>query len=874
MAAPERVELATEYQSIRNAILRPHQVVRLTGYMLRYWPALLGPTQWWIAVAFQQTAYLKGAWQPRTRTRRWFSASGAELAGLISLSESNFWRQYKQSRYLNWLVEQGGATRKYYERGADQKPHRPANTYRVKVDTPFVPAHQALLREMITARLTSRNVLGVLAALDAVRQIKRKDIFDRVDPAEAAPGEVRPLSVRELVQEIVPDLLLSTEETVAVAQACDRLYAHLIPADRDLTFVQVNFIQNYLPRLKHGPALMVVYLRSKTFEDPDEGIRRDTFTIVGGYTTLAHLLGVNDNRTVLDWLRASDDDWRMDEFVRVTSEQRRADGQRDVTFWTRTWADERLTPDQAQWYAHQARQVDAQVAAPEPDSKIRGKPPAINPDEPPGKSRGNGHVAEIEESQEPGHKDGGMPTGHTPFSGEYKAAPDGKNRTVKSSFQDSSPHRELVDQQQTDTADGRAELAPDGAEVAVAAPGAVGDWDLRVLLKAARITAAIRDQLLDNQPPAVYYVGLILWAASRWNSTTQRGIDDPPIYAARQALDYGPNADEPCDAIASLGREATTRILAWIAECPDDGQGAWLPEPQRDVGVEYAALFRNVSDADRTRRAEMIIRGLGLRDLAKAFRAELSARRRAEEKLEAGDQAAGWGPGQDQIEPEATDEPGPQLADEPIRFRITAQEAWISAGDAHAPFEAASAYRPNSRAATRQERLPALLLGYADQELPGVFRVGVTDGARGLWQKQATAIDNHLTRVTGRPQRAAFEVLRDGVNPDETIRAECGELSLASPRQVWEAVLAQLKLELPRSTFDTWVADTQAISFDNGELIIGVPNPYTKNWLDNRLISSVRRTLTNVAKWPLQAQFVVSAGSQFALEHSAAPPAH
>ncbi len=279
MAAPERVELATEYQSLRNAILRPHQVVRLTGYMLRYWPALLGPTQWWIAVAFQQTAYLKGAWQPRTRSRRWFSASGAELAGQISLSESNFWRQYKQSHYLSWLVEQGATTRKYFERGPDQKPHRPANTYRVRVDTPLVPAHQALLRELLTAGLPSRDARGVLAGLEALRQIKRKDLFDRVDPAAAAPGETRPLSLRELVQEIVPDLRLSAEETVAVAQACDRLYTHLIPADRDLTFVQTNFIQNYLPRLKHGPALMVVYLRSRTFEDPDEGIRRDTFTL-------------------------------------------------------------------------------------------------------------------------------------------------------------------------------------------------------------------------------------------------------------------------------------------------------------------------------------------------------------------------------------------------------------------------------------------------------------------------------------------------------------------------------------------------------------------------------------------------------------------
>ena len=61
--------------------------------------------------------------------------------------------------------------------------------------------------------------------------------------------------------------------------------------------------------------------------------------------------------------------------------------------------------------------------------------------------------------------------------------------------------------------------------------------------------------------------------------------------------------------------------------------------------------------------------------------------------------------------------------------------------------------------------------------------------------------------------------------------------------KTWQAVLAQLQAEMPRASFDTWVRDTQPISFDEQVLSIGVRNAYARDWLESRLESTVNRLL-------------------------------
>ena len=75
--------------------------------------------------------------------------------------------------------------------------------------------------------------------------------------------------------------------------------------------------------------------------------------------------------------------------------------------------------------------------------------------------------------------------------------------------------------------------------------------------------------------------------------------------------------------------------------------------------------------------------------------------------------------------------------------------------------------------------------------------------------------------------------------------------------QVWQATLGQLQLEMTKGTFDTWVRDTTLLTHEDGTFVIGVANAYAKDWLENRLLSTIKRTLTNIVGRTVEVRFVV-----------------
>ncbi|RIK32727.1 MAG: chromosomal replication initiator protein DnaA [Anaerolineae bacterium] len=75
--------------------------------------------------------------------------------------------------------------------------------------------------------------------------------------------------------------------------------------------------------------------------------------------------------------------------------------------------------------------------------------------------------------------------------------------------------------------------------------------------------------------------------------------------------------------------------------------------------------------------------------------------------------------------------------------------------------------------------------------------------------------------------------------------------------QAWQSVLGQLQMEMPRASFDTWVRDTRPVSFHNGMLTIGVRNAYARDWLENRLASTVNRLLGGILNGSVAVSFVV-----------------
>ena len=85
----------------------------------------------------------------------------------------------------------------------------------------------------------------------------------------------------------------------------------------------------------------------------------------------------------------------------------------------------------------------------------------------------------------------------------------------------------------------------------------------------------------------------------------------------------------------------------------------------------------------------------------------------------------------------------------------------------------------------------------------------------------------------------------------ETFGNSLEDLDVTTPRagnaeQVWQSVLSQLQLEMPKASFDTWVRDTKSVSYQDGTLVIGVRNEYARDWLESRLASTISRLLTGI----------------------------
>jgi chromosomal replication initiator protein len=75
--------------------------------------------------------------------------------------------------------------------------------------------------------------------------------------------------------------------------------------------------------------------------------------------------------------------------------------------------------------------------------------------------------------------------------------------------------------------------------------------------------------------------------------------------------------------------------------------------------------------------------------------------------------------------------------------------------------------------------------------------------------------------------------------------------------QIWQAALGELQLQMTKATFDTWVKNTHVVSHEDGTFIIGVRNAFTKDWLENRLLTTVKRTLVGIVGRSVEVKFVV-----------------
>ncbi|HWQ84998.1 MAG TPA: DnaA N-terminal domain-containing protein, partial [Anaerolineales bacterium] len=78
------------------------------------------------------------------------------------------------------------------------------------------------------------------------------------------------------------------------------------------------------------------------------------------------------------------------------------------------------------------------------------------------------------------------------------------------------------------------------------------------------------------------------------------------------------------------------------------------------------------------------------------------------------------------------------------------------------------------------------------------------------------------------------------------------------PERAWQMALDQLRLDMPKASFDTWVRDTSFMSFEDGVFTIGTTNAYGREWLASRLTSTVTRLMSGILNLQMVVEFIVT----------------
>lgn len=65
-------------------------------------------------------------------------------------------------------------------------------------------------------------------------------------------------------------------------------------------------------------------------------------------------------------------------------------------------------------------------------------------------------------------------------------------------------------------------------------------------------------------------------------------------------------------------------------------------------------------------------------------------------------------------------------------------------------------------------------------------------------------------------------------------------------QKIWQAALGELELTLSRANFTTWFKNTFISTQDGGTITIGVPNTFTKAWLEKKYHSAILKALQKI----------------------------
>ncbi|MEO8065535.1 MAG: chromosomal replication initiator protein DnaA [Candidatus Doudnabacteria bacterium] len=76
-------------------------------------------------------------------------------------------------------------------------------------------------------------------------------------------------------------------------------------------------------------------------------------------------------------------------------------------------------------------------------------------------------------------------------------------------------------------------------------------------------------------------------------------------------------------------------------------------------------------------------------------------------------------------------------------------------------------------------------------------------------------------------------------------------------QQLWQAILGNLELTLSKANFTTWFKNTSIIEKSDYGIVVGVPNAFTKEWLQNKYHQDIIKTLKTIAPEVKEVKYLI-----------------
>jgi chromosomal replication initiator protein len=80
-------------------------------------------------------------------------------------------------------------------------------------------------------------------------------------------------------------------------------------------------------------------------------------------------------------------------------------------------------------------------------------------------------------------------------------------------------------------------------------------------------------------------------------------------------------------------------------------------------------------------------------------------------------------------------------------------------------------------------------------------------------------------------------------------------------QEIWDTALGELQLQVSKANFRTWLEKTKGLSYQDNQLLLGVPNTFVAEYLDKNLRSLIEKTLIGIVQSEVKVSFTVDSKS-------------